>query len=95
MTITQRLQTLQDYMELPWTTEIRSDEDGGFVLTVWPLNDFAVFGESRVEVETEWRGALASHLDGYLKVGKSIPTGNLDVALSAGTSSSWVLPSTS
>ncbi len=46
-------------------------------LTVWPLSNFAVYGETRDEVLAAWRDALRSHLKGYLNCGKAIPTARI------------------
>lgn len=92
MTISQAPKSIDDFMTLPWKTEIHEDPDGGFVLTVWPLNDFAVYGDTPEEVEREWRSALRSHLLGYIALNKRIPTGSLDVAVTGPTSSSWTVP---
>lgn len=88
MTISQQPKTLDEFMALPWTTEITPDPDGGVALTVWPIADFVVYGEDEAEVRSSWREALRSHLGGYLAVGKHIPTGRLDVSLERGATAS-------
>ena len=92
MTISQSLTSIEEYMALPWKTEIHEDADGGVVLSVWPLSDFAVYGDTVEEVEAEWRSALRSHLLGYIALNKRIPTGNLDVSVGGATRSSWTIP---
>jgi len=87
MTIIRSSMTIEDYLRLEWNPQTAIDPDGGYVLTIWPLNDFAVYGDSEAEVLAEWQSALRSHLTGYLKVGKAIPTGRLDVAVSGSTGS--------
>jgi predicted RNase H-like HicB family nuclease len=65
--------TLDEYVAWPWRPTIRPDGDGGMMLTVEPLEDFAVYGASESEVRSMWKEALRSHLAGYLQVGKAIP----------------------
>lgn len=92
MTITSTPKTIDEYMALEWEREVRQSEDGGFVLTVWPLSDFALYGETEEEVLADYQEALRSHLLGYLATGKTIPTGRLNVAISNETRSSWQRP---
>lgn len=63
---------IKQLMTLDWHAEIDQDPDGGFVMTVQGLDDFAVFGRSRAEVRKQFKDALRSHLEGYLAVGKVI-----------------------
>ena len=60
-------------MALDWPTNIGKNPEGGFVLTVPGLDDFAVFGNLKREVQAEFDEALRSHLNGYLAVGKIVP----------------------
>lgn len=64
---------IEELMALEWNQEINNDPEGGFVLTVHSLDDFAVFGNSRKEVLEQFEDALRSHLSGYLAVGKIVP----------------------
>ena len=65
--------TIDECVALPWRPIIQADPDGGVVLTVEALDDFAVYGATEAEVRSTWTEALRSHLDGYLRVGKAIP----------------------
>ncbi len=68
--------SLEEYLELAWQPVIDTvseGEDTYVRLTVPGLPDFAVFGDSITDVKSRWREALASHLEGYLHVGKFIP----------------------
>jgi predicted RNase H-like HicB family nuclease len=70
------MKDLEAYLNLPWQPVIDTVTEGEDVqvrLTVPGLPDFAVYGDSVTEVKARWREALASHLDGYLRVGKFIP----------------------
>ena len=64
---------IEDLMALDWLTDIRKNPEGGFVLTVRGLDDFAVFGNLKREVQSQFHEALRSHLNGYLAVGKIVP----------------------
>jgi hypothetical protein len=64
---------IEELMALDWATEIHADPDGGFVLTVQCLIDFAVYGASEADVQGQFNDALRSHLAGYLATGKIVP----------------------
>lgn len=64
---------IEELMALDWTVEVVPDDDGGIVLTVQNLPDFAVFGRSREDVLEQFDDALRSHLLGYLAIGKVVP----------------------
>lgn len=65
---------LEEYLALNWVPKVERLDDGTWRLTVPPLRDLEVFGDSDDEVRVGWRTALASHLKAYLGVGKVIPT---------------------
>ena len=70
------MKNLEEYLSLPWTSAIDTVKDGDdhYVrLTVSVIPDFAVYGDSISDVKGRWREAFASHLAGYLTVGKVIP----------------------
>ena len=69
------MKNLEEYLSLPWTPAIDTVKDGDddYVrLTVSVIPDFAVYGDSISDVKNRWREAFASHLAGYLAVGKVI-----------------------
>lgn len=68
---------VEAYLNMQWQPVIDTVAEGDDVqvrLTIPALPDFAVYGDSVTEVKSRWREALASHLEGYLNVGKIIPT---------------------
>ena len=75
---------IEELMALDWHTNIRKNPEGGFVLTVRGLDDFAVFGNLKREVQTQFHEALRSHLNGYLAVGKVVPVAGRIVEQSHG-----------
>jgi len=82
--------TIDEYMALPWHADVQPESAGGVVLTVRPLDDFAVYGATEAEVRSQWTDALRSHLEGYLHVGKAIPTST--AMLSANTEEGFDAP---
>ena len=66
------MRTLNEYLAWPWWPCVMRNEDG-WQLTLPPLDDFAMYSDSREELLAEWRMALHAHLRAYLSVGKVIP----------------------
>ena len=64
---------IEELMALDWIAELAPDPDGGVVLMVHGLDDFAVCGTSADDVLAQYEDALRSHLGGYLATGKVVP----------------------
>ncbi len=70
------MKTLEEYLAMDWSpiTDTVRDGDEVYVRLLVPgVPDFVVYGDSVTEVQDRWREAFASHLAGYLAVGKVIP----------------------
>lgn len=65
--------TIRELMDAPWHPVIEADQEGGFRLTLPPLNDFVLYADSEAQLREDWREALESHLQGYLTTGKVPP----------------------
>lgn len=65
--------TLSDFLAMPWCPAYEQLEDGGWRLTIAPLDDFEIFAPTWEELWDEWRTALRGHLRAYWKIGKPIP----------------------
>ena len=65
---------LEYYLSLDWhpTIEVSDEGSGSYRLTIPILSDFAVYGTLE-QIGARFMEALASHLTGYLAVGKVIP----------------------